>query len=1459
MKRKMRGLAWLLALVMLSGIFPLSALAATVTDYCRYYEGAHQYQWVTVTEPTCTSTGLRSGVCNCGMQTREVIPALGHNFQTTGSQATCTAPGEQVVSCTRCGLVQSRNSIPALGHSWGAWRQSSPATCVREAMIYRICSRCQEREWSRDYEAGLGDHDWGEWELVIEPTPDAPGLRRRVCNLSADHVEEETVEYYSPELPELPDLLAPDGTGASTDTTMPSLVPEESYEDKKEPYEPDVTLDPDLVQNTTEAVVQDTNLLVPVVEEEETKAYTGISVALLQLTPAKEYYTEGETLKFNVQVTNESSFDFTRCGFRVKVLGGEGEKTSFQMTNETGGVDPSAGSSADYPFEYTVSADDVKRGYQSISVNGVDAGVKTENGYDPLAPVVSGYVDNGMLMSSSDVIRIRIAQPEDGTAAEGKIGISLKVTQTSPEKPYYVEGDVIEFDYLLKNESSFAFTKPSLIFYYYDEKDLSSAEYYHVENAVPAGETASYHKQYTVTHADAKRGGTSLGWNACDWSVVDEEGYSPMFPVVSGYVSEDNLWVGNDGKHYEVREKEDQTVSVSLSYTVKEWPEAYPYIGVGDKVGLDMALTNEGSVPVTLLGYEIEEKTVVDEVAWTDMANTVLEPGHTVHYWYAVVITGNDVSAGMATRTIWNTFSYKGEDGSEATGETNRVNPGFDVLSLPKEPQLYLTVEIQDEKPYYYVDAYGYTECISYDLHVTNTGSEPLEIGDYKILIKGFSETGSSPHMTIYPLETKTISGVKHYHHVSEITPGTETADLLGHVNPLFTVQGFYPSSHLFACESNPAEATVRLKEQGPDPVPEEGQPSLTITKDVTSSPLDKNGYTAGEIIDYEILVENTGDEPIYDIDVRDDFYSAVHSNMVIDHIDVLYPHSSHLITYSYEVKEEDIPMRYVTNMAYADWTDPQGIPHEKPSVHVIVPLQSGGRLGIGKIVFSPPPDGREYFIEGENIVFMVMFQNLTKHDYNSVSVYDDQNVQQKGTELLENIGYFGVNGGKTYFLSYTVTDLDVKQGEVVNTAYYEGMNMETLEWETGSYTIRVPVGRIPKGSLQVTKTETSKPANGAYYTENETISYSISVSNYSGEDYNDVIIHDLLEPLPGEIASIELLHNGETRTYVYTHVVTEEDVRSVYVVNQAGATYDGRTTLSNRVKSPTSAEADGKIFLGEGKDETCIRTILSAGDYEVNYLLKTCSEHTAVQQEADKILEKAGNDEEVLAAWQEIQKLWRNALLDEYSELISLVTTEGKVLLKADQLQFFSCLDSLEKLLMESLTELEVAQKIADIEKNRVADLCYLSGHANEMRPDSLVGTMYEKITGGAYAENGFGPDYQLYGGTHWQMRLNEAFGRIHRNILTSLEQALTRNAYVKAWSEGCSLWRTHIDVRTNALYQTEDQNLRGLVAGNRIAFEQWLAAQKDLYAFFYPDHPEMAEELSATAMRNHAVVIEP
>ena len=72
--------------------------------------------------PTCTEDGLTEGKkCDrCGeiLVAQEVIPALGHAYESVVTAPTCTENGYTTHTCANCGDSYITDEIPALGHDW---------------------------------------------------------------------------------------------------------------------------------------------------------------------------------------------------------------------------------------------------------------------------------------------------------------------------------------------------------------------------------------------------------------------------------------------------------------------------------------------------------------------------------------------------------------------------------------------------------------------------------------------------------------------------------------------------------------------------------------------------------------------------------------------------------------------------------------------------------------------------------------------------------------------------------------------------------------------------------------------------------------------------------------------------------------------------------------------------------------------------------------------------------------------------------------------------------------------------------------------------------------------------------------------------------------------------------------------------------------------------------------------
>ena len=100
---------------------------------------------------TCTEGGSYEEVILCTVcgeelsRTPVTVGATGHMPETVaGRQPTCTDTGlTDGVKCSACGtLLEEQTSLPALGHTFGEWTVSSEAGVLKEGEEVRTCQRC---------------------------------------------------------------------------------------------------------------------------------------------------------------------------------------------------------------------------------------------------------------------------------------------------------------------------------------------------------------------------------------------------------------------------------------------------------------------------------------------------------------------------------------------------------------------------------------------------------------------------------------------------------------------------------------------------------------------------------------------------------------------------------------------------------------------------------------------------------------------------------------------------------------------------------------------------------------------------------------------------------------------------------------------------------------------------------------------------------------------------------------------------------------------------------------------------------------------------------------------------------------------------------------------------------------------------------------------------------------------
>lgn len=142
--------------------------------------------------PTCTASGLKRFYCTrCDYYKTEEIPALGHDtINHEAKVPTCTEIGWNAYeTCSRCDY-STYVEIPANGHDEISHSAQAP-TCTEIGWhAYVTCSRCDYTTYVEI--PSKGGHTFGEWERIIDPTPDTAGMDRRTCSVCS-HYENHNV------------------------------------------------------------------------------------------------------------------------------------------------------------------------------------------------------------------------------------------------------------------------------------------------------------------------------------------------------------------------------------------------------------------------------------------------------------------------------------------------------------------------------------------------------------------------------------------------------------------------------------------------------------------------------------------------------------------------------------------------------------------------------------------------------------------------------------------------------------------------------------------------------------------------------------------------------------------------------------------------------------------------------------------------------------------------------------------------------------------------------------------------------------------------------------------------------------------------------------------------------------------------------------------------------------------
>ncbi len=584
--------------------------------------------------------------------------------------------------------------------------------------------------------------------------------------------------------------------------------------------------------------------------------------------------------------------------------------------------------------------------------------------------------------------------------------------------------------------------------------------------------------------------------------------------------------------------------------------------------------------------------------------NPITAAGQTINYTIVVTNTGNqtqtgvnvsDVLPGGGAGTLSGPTESVSSNGSLNVGETwtytisytatqadidagaNLVNsasvtttqvpgPTTDTATTPVTQSPSLTITKDQTSGPNPITAAGQT--IDYTIVVTNTGNQ--------------TQTGVNVSDVLPGGGAGTLSGP------------TESVSSNGNLNVgetwTYTISYTATQADIDAGANLVNSASVTTT-QVPGPTtdtattPVTQSPSLTIAKDQTGGP---NPITAaGQTIDYNIVVTNTGNQTQTGVNVSDVLpgggagtlsgpTESVSSNGNLN------IGETWTYTISYTATQADIDAgANLVNTASVTTTQVPGPTTDTATT----PVTQSPSLTIAKDQTGGP---NPITAAGQTINYTIVVTNTGNQTQTGVNVSDVLPGGGIGSltgpvESVSSNGNLNIGETWTYTISYTATQADIDAGaNLVNTASVTTTQVPGPTTDTAI----TPVSQTP--SLTITKDQTGGP--NPITAAGQTIDYTIVVTNTGNQTQTGVNVSDVLPgggagTLSGPTESVSSngnLNIGETWTYTISYTATQADIdaganlvntASVTTTQVPGPTTDTATTPVSQTPSLTIAK----------------------------------------------------------------------------------------------------------------------------------------------------------------------------------------------------------------------------------------------------------------------------------------------
>jgi hypothetical protein len=439
-------------------------------------------------------------------------------------------------------------------------------------------------------------------------------------------------------------------------------------------------------------------------------------------------------------------------------------------------------------------------------------------------------------------------------------------------------------------------------------------------------------------------------------------------------------------------------------------PSTAAAAAAGTTLTYSFLVTNTGNVPVDTVG--VTEGTFTGSGTFSPVvcpsAAASLAPGAHTTCTASYSLTQADVDAG----SVSNTATADGTPRGSATAVTSA--PDTATVTIPAAPSLSV---VKSASP---TTAHAAGQTVSYTFVVSNTGN--VTIAGVTVDEVAFSGSGTTPAISCPGAAAALAPGAD----VTCAATYTLTqADVdTGTVTNTATVSGTAPGSTTPSRPSESSTATVTVAQA----------PSLSLVKSAEPSAVS----AVGDQIGYTFLVTNNGNVTLTAVEVAEGEFSGAGAMSAVScpsQSATLAPGAQLECTATYAVTQADLDQGSVSNTATANGTAPSGAAVSSLPSTTVVGSDAEGILRVTKRAHVGDGDSDEVNDTGDRIAWSRSVAHTGTATVSAISVLDPTagQVTCTGTVLAPGESL------TCTVPAHTVTDLDVAQGSVVNTASATG------------------------------------------------------------------------------------------------------------------------------------------------------------------------------------------------------------------------------------------------------------------------------------------------------------------------------------------------------------------------------------------------------------------------------------